>query len=156
MVTENGARYNWVAGDIKLSARTDPEPGWLKCDGTAYSIYDYVNLYSAIGFKYGGSGTMFKVPDTQRRVPVGAGGVGTDILGNALGNTGGAETHTLTIDEMPGHTHEVPKGPPPASGSAPDVKSTDGRGSGTTESTGGSEAHNNMQPSIIFNYFIKV
>jgi microcystin-dependent protein len=58
-------------------------------------------LFAAIGYNWGGSGANFNVPNFTRRTAVGSGGSGTATLGNAVGNVGGAETHTLTQSELP-------------------------------------------------------
>jgi microcystin-dependent protein len=81
--------------------------GYLLCDGSAVSRATYSDLFTAIGTAFGaGDGsTTFNVPDFRRRVAVGSGGTGTAELGNAVGNTGGDETHTLIEAEMPSHTH---------------------------------------------------
>ena len=139
MVQDGGGRYHWLPGDIKLSARDDDDPGWLMCDGKAYSVYDHVNLFAEIGYKFGGSGTMFNVPNFERSVPVGVGGTGTDELANTIGSTGGEETHHLQPDEM------VPLG------------GTTG-GAGSTRAgnySGQGDAFNIMQPSVVVAFYIK-
>lgn len=180
----NAANNAWVtlfplattvdpSGTIKLYAGASAPTGYLICDGTAVSRTTYADLFTAIGTTFGvGNGTTtFNVPDFRRRVPVGAGGTGTGTLGNALGNTGGAETHTLAISEMPLHGHPYR------------ASSGGGIGSNTTGGfmvdsdldqnysaftgapteamgeqiggTGGGGAHNNMPPSLVVNYIIK-
>jgi microcystin-dependent protein len=81
--------------------------GFLLCDGSNVSRATYAALFAAIGTTWGaGNGTTtFGVPDFRRRVAVGSGGSGTGTLGNAVGNTGGAETHTLTTAELAAHAH---------------------------------------------------
>ena len=81
--------------------------GWMGCDGANFSRVDDVALYSAIGTTWGvGDGvTTAGLPDTRRRVAMGSGGTGTGIIGNAVGNTGGAETHALAGSENGPHTH---------------------------------------------------
>jgi microcystin-dependent protein len=140
--------------------------GYLLCDGAAISRTTYSDLFGIVGLTYGiGDGsTTFNIPDLRGRVIAGQddmGGVSANRLtgltggvdGDILGGTGGAETHTLSIAEIPAHTHSVP-----ASGSLPRGDSsfeaaTDD--SGTSGSTGGGGAHNNVQPTIILNYIIK-
>lgn len=88
-------------GDLKLSAAIAVPAGWLECDGSAVSRAAHADLFAAIGDAYGaGDGaTTFNLPDFRDRVPVGKSG------SKDLGATGGAETHVLTTDELPGHTH---------------------------------------------------
>jgi microcystin-dependent protein len=79
--------------------------GFLFNDGSIISQITYANLFSVIGttFNTGGEGTgNFRLPNKQRRVSVGAGGVGTGTLGNTVGNTGGAET---VIPTQNAHNH---------------------------------------------------
>ena len=83
-------------------AVTAPE-GYLLCNGRAVSRTTYADLFKVIGTTYGsGDGsTTFNVPNLQGRVAVGKNS-GTF---NTLGKTGGEESHTLTISEIPAHTH---------------------------------------------------
>lgn len=92
---------NSPIGEIKMYAgQTEPE-GWLFCKGQALSRSEYSNLFEVIGTAFGtGDGsTTFNLPNLQKRFPVGVGN------GYGLGKTGGEETHTLTTEEMPEHTH---------------------------------------------------
>ena len=141
MVSDGGGRHHWSPGDLKISARDNAEPGWLKCDGTEYSVYDYVNLHEAIGFKFGGSGTMFKVPNFARSVPVGVGGDATGVLSNTIGSTGGSETHALTRDEVPELRFNV--------------RTSGGSKGGPYPANIKGDPHNIMQPSVVVSYFIK-
>jgi microcystin-dependent protein len=89
---------------IAFPSSTIPN-GFLLCDGSAVSRTTYANLFAVIGTTYGaGDGsTTFNLPNLKGKVPVGFDSSQTEF--NALGKTGGAKTHTLSVDEMPSHTH---------------------------------------------------
>lgn len=94
------------SGTVLPYAGSSAPSGWLLCDGSAVSRTTYARLFAVIGTTFGaGDGsTTFNLPDTRGRSVLGAGS-GTGLTSRALGATGGAETHTLTEDEMPSHTH---------------------------------------------------
>lgn len=86
-------------------AGTTAPQGWMLCDGSAVSRTTYAALFAVIGTTYGeGDGeTTFNIPDLTGRVVIGS------SQSHALGTTGGSETVTLTADQLPAHTHVVPK-----------------------------------------------
>lgn len=151
-----------------FAGKTAPN-GWLLCDGQSYSISTYRDLYNAIGTTYGGYGQSFQVPDLRGRFPVGK-DTGTFAT---LGDKGGEEKHTLTIQEMPSHQHpmnetvymdaQVRGGNQlyfndSASGSRwLSTKRHDNLNFNDIASgaTGGGQAHNNLPPYISLNYIIK-
>lgn len=146
------------SGLLMMTAAPGGAPaGWLLCDGTAVSRTTYSSLFSIIGTTYGvgDNSTTFNLPDLRGRVPIGS-GQGSGLTNRTLGGTGGSETHTLTVDEIPAHTHEYSQSigtSTAASGSSYTVR--DVYQTSTTTSTGGGQAHNNMQPYLVINYIIK-
>ena len=137
--------------------------GWLLCDGKAVSRTTYAGLFSAIATIYGaGDGsTTFNVPDLRARFPLGTNDAslpnGTDggLTTRNEGDEGGEESHTLTIGEMPAHTHSIAS-PTLVSGSFNVANpGSVNIGSKNTNSTGGNGAHNNMPPFVVVNFLIK-
>jgi microcystin-dependent protein len=158
--TPTGTVVMWV---------TDAAPtGWILCQGQEVLVSEYTALDGVLGTTYGartnGSGaagtTHFRVPDLRGRVPMGS-GTGRNVADSAnlsartLGTkVSDAETHTLTIAEMPSHDHQSLQFGPSggAAGLRADaVVTTDTR----TGFTGGGGAHNNTQPSTVINFIIK-
>jgi len=145
-------------GVIKLFGGSNAPEGWLLCDGSAVSRTTYSDLFKAIGTAYGeGDGsTTFNLPDMRGKVGVGL--APADTYFNTLGKTGGEKTHTLTIDELPSHTHNLTYN---TSGAGANTGGTVALGNTSTTSplatlpTGGSKEHNNLQPYIVLNYIIK-
>ena len=134
-----------------LAIATIPE-GFLLCDGAEYSREEYPELFIAIGTTYGsGNGsTTFNVPNLQTRVPIGA------SENYVLGSTGGEETHTLTINEMPRHTHSIESRTVAGAmyGTVTTSNNTESIGAVNTQPTGLNQPHNNMQPYTVVNYII--
>jgi len=76
--------------------------GWAMCNGQTLSISQNTALFALIGTTYGGNGTTtFQLPNLQSSVPIHTG------VGFALGQTGGAESVTLTSNQLPQHTHAL-------------------------------------------------
>lgn len=92
-------------GAIQAYVGTTAPTGWLLCDGSDVSRATYADLFDLIGTTFGaGDGTTtFGLPNLKGRVPVGLDSAQTEF--DALGETGGAKTHTLTTAELPSHSH---------------------------------------------------
>jgi len=131
--------------------------GWLICDGSAVSRTTYASLFEAIGTTYGGGDgeTTFNLPNFKGKVIVGLDSSQTEF--NSLGKTGGEKTHTLTIPEMPSHTHGLWTRDAYGGGTSGGTIHWEASSSRaiTTQSTGGGGAHNNLQPYAVVNYIIK-
>ena len=93
------------AGTIVQWPGATAPANWLLCQGQAVSRTTYASLFAAIGVQYGaGDGTTtFNLPNLKGKVAVGLDSSQTEF--DTLGETGGAKTHTLSISEMPSHTH---------------------------------------------------
>lgn len=87
---------------ITFAGSTSPT-GWLLCDGTAVDRTTYASLFAVVGTTYGaGNGTTtFNIPNLQDRFAIGTSGT------RALGTTGGASTYTLTVSNIPQHSHSI-------------------------------------------------
>lgn len=149
------------AGTVLDFAGPTPPNGYLLCDGSAVSRTVYSALFAAIGTSWGvGDGsTSFNLPDLRRRVTVGSGGSSTSTLGSALANIGGSETHTLTTDQIPAHSHSGgafwPAGANRSAEQNQQGRPEDYTWFTDTGTTGGGQPHNNIQPSAIVNKIIK-
>lgn len=173
------------AGSLQLWAGTGSAPtGWLLCDGSAKSTTTYADLFAAIAYTYGGSGSSFNVPNCVGRVVSGKGST-SGLTTRSLGAKFGSETHSLTEAQMPRHTHNG-KVYLNAHGSvSPISDSTLGTtiehennshtvstttsydlsgltrqdytgGTGSSQSASNGSAHNIIQPTIALNYIIKI
>ena len=146
-------------GSVVAYIASSAPGGWLLCDGSAVSRSTYSTLFGVIGTTYGvgDNSTTFNLPDLRGRVPVGS-GTGAGLTARSLAATGGAETHTLTVDEIPAHTHSYvnnTNNQDTDNAFATETAADNADLSATTGSTGGGQAHNNMQPFLVLNYIIK-
>jgi microcystin-dependent protein len=156
------------AGTIMAYAAENVPDGWLECNGQAVSrTADATKrLFAAIGTKWGigDNSTTFNVPDLKRRACIGRGGGGFGVPGNEVGDVGGEERITLTGPQSGLQAHDHDSWPGAAkvgtsgihgtsSGSQVDVNVYKTAVTGPKDAT---EAHNNMQPSAVVLYIIKL
>jgi len=149
-------------GEIKLVSFNFPPKGWAFCNGQLLPINQNQALFSLLGTIYGGNGqTTFALPDFRGRVPT--------HWGNELtiGESGGQDAHTLIQSELPAHTHAMRASTLPAQLGDPSGMywaATGDNGYSTAPNTtmhpsvvssvGGSQPHENRQPSLVLNFII--
>jgi microcystin-dependent protein len=137
--------------------------GWALCNGQLLPINQNQALFSLLGTMYGGDGRVnFALPDLRGRIPMHVGG------GLTQGERAGEEAHTLNLNEMPQHTHNVTAQAKAADSNTP-VGNYFARGStqlayapsanttmnpASISNTGGSQPHNNMSPYLVLNFCI--
>jgi len=153
-----------VIGEVRMWPTATAPSGFLICDGSEISRTTYADLFVVIGttFGVGDGSTTFNLPDMRGRVVGGANDVGLPngengsfSTRNEAGTTG-AETHQLTVSEMPSHSHSYTRQWDASSGSGYSTAEGGGAGSSsqTTGSAGNGNSHNNMQPTIFLNFII--
>lgn len=117
-------------GQVATFAGAFTPGGWLEANGQLLSINQNQALFSILGTTYGGDGiSNFALPNLSGRVAVGADAT------HPFGSSFGTETNTLSLAQLPAHSHTEP-------------------GGGVTGTTGGSQPVNNDQPSLALNYLI--
>lgn len=170
---------NCYLGEVRLFGFGIVPKGWVPCDGQTLAISKYAALFSLIGATYGGDGRQtFAIPDLRGRIATGAamaGGVAPLRQAHAypVGSMGGEERVSLTGEQVPTHTHQAIG----TSAAATDDVQRAGRtwaecsatglniyagsipasaeallSSGTLGQSGGSAAHDNMQPYLALQY----
>jgi microcystin-dependent protein len=136
-ITLNNNPYLPIGIVLPYATTTAPE-GWLVCNGQEVSKTTYASLWNVIGTTFGTSvlPDNFILPDLRGRVIVGN-GTGIGLTARSIGDISGAETHTLTENEMPSHNHT---GTTNSSGNHShtyqDVATTEAGGSGTNDKIG--------------------
>ena len=153
-------------GEIRMFAGNFAPAGWMFCEGQLLPISENETLFVLIGTTYGGDGeSTFALPDLRGRIPIHQGN------GFILAETGGAEEITLTVNQIPSHSHPLlgaaiagdqvnPSNLVPANSFnvTPYINSSpDGNFSATAVSaTGGSQPHTNFQPYLCVNFIISL
>lgn len=159
---------------VMLFAGNFAPRNWAFCDGATISIAQNTALFSLIGTTYGGNGqTTFQLPDLRGRVAIGATNSAAPGRSNySLGQAGGSETITLTVNQMPAHNHVVnvptseqqatldeANGSVLANGATvysgvPNPPGSSHYGGVTVSSAGGSQPIDIRQPYLALNYVI--
>lgn len=149
-------------GEIRLFPIGYVPNGWLACEGQILQINSNQALYSLLGTTYGGNGqTTFALPDYRGRTPIHC------SPNYPLGQSGGEESHVLTVNEMPAHTHQIRSSSIDADEISPlnnvwATTTTNNYGqpdsqimnSGSISNTGDSQSHPNMQPYLALRFCI--
>ena len=149
-------------GEIRIYGFNFAPRSWAACDGQLLPINQNQSLFSLLGTTYGGDGrTTFALPDLRGRAPMHEGSA------YFLGRKSGEENHTLSLAETPAHTHggrasaHAGNSPVPTNnfpGAANNLYRTADNltalHAGTVANSGGSQAHNNMQPYLTLNFCI--
>lgn len=152
--------------EIRIMSFGYAPPGWALCNGQLLSVNQNQALFSLLGTNWGGDGrTMFALPDLRGRTPIHVGGT------HALAERGGEQAHTLSIAELPQHTHILSASTQAANAAPPtpiaDIlcSSAPAQAYGppsqltamnptTVTTVGGSQPHENMQPFLTLSFCI--
>jgi len=145
-----------ITGEIRLIPGASVPTGWLACNGALLDPTQYPDLFAQIGAAFGGDGVnTFALPDMRGRVAVGVGS-GTGLTPRAMGDTGGEETHILTVPEIPSHHHGVNRSIGAGGAQLGFAWNTVGTATTTINSqdAGGGEGHENMPPFVALDFYI--
>lgn len=149
--------------EIRMMSFVFAPKGWALCNGQLLPINQNQALFSLLGTTFGGDGRVnFALPDLRGRTPIHVGGSHT------LGERGGEQAHTLSISELPTHTHvaqassqtsggvALPTGAflAPVNNAYHSAQNLTSLNAGTVTNTGGSQAHLNMQPFLTLSFCI--
>jgi len=154
-------------GEIRMFAGNFAPAGWMFCEGQLLPISENESLFNLLGPIYGGDGqSTFDLPDLRGRIPIHQGN------GFILAETGGAEEITLTVQQIPAHSHPLlgtqnpgqesqPNGKLLARNTAVDSYHSNAGGTqvlspGSITSTGGSQPHTNFQPYLCIDFIISL
>jgi len=155
-------------GEIRMFAGNFAPAGWMFCEGQLLPISEYETLFNLIGTTYGGDGqSTFALPDLRGRLPIHQGN------GFTLAETGGAEEITLTVSQIPAHTHPYLGTINPDNVGAPTaavvgqisggavklfsgVNPTAAMAASSISAIGGSQPHSNFQPYLCIDFIISL
>jgi microcystin-dependent protein len=149
--------------EIRIFSFEFAPKGWALCNGQLLPINQNQALFSLLGTTFGGDGRVnFGLPNLQGRTPLHVGS------GHTLGEQGGEQSHTLSISELPEHTHVLNGSSSQGALNEPEnavlaksqqntyanPASLGAMNSAVVTNTGGSQAHLNMQPFLVLNFCI--
>ena len=152
-------------GEIRMFAGNFAPAGWMFCDGSLLPISENETLFQLIGTTYGGDGqSTFALPDMRGRLPLHQGN------GLTLAETGGAEEVTLTVSQIPAHTHAFIASSGSASTTIPgnnllasalqdayvEDLAAQNLNPAAVSSVGGTQPHTNFQPYLCINFIISL
>lgn len=153
-------------GEIRMFAGNFAPAGWMFCEGQLLPISEYETLFNLIGTTYGGDGqSTFALPDLRGRLPLHQGN------GLILAETGGAEEITLTVSQIPAHSHAFLASTNVSQDTSPAGKVVGQSGSAllyiqdtpdsnmaalAVGSVGGSQPHTNFQPYLCVNFIVSL
>jgi microcystin-dependent protein len=145
-------------GQVLLFAGNFAPKGWAMCNGQLMSIAQNTALFSILGTTYGGDGvTTFALPDLRGRAAVNA-GQGPGLSNYVLGEATGTEAVTLTVNQIPAHTHTLfgASGPPSGSDRGIESQATANKVPSNDEMapTGGNQPFSVVQPVLAMSYII--
>ena len=153
-------------GEIRMFAGNFAPAGWMFCEGQLLPISENETLFQLLGTTYGGDGqSTFALPDLRGRIPLHQGN------GFILAETGGAESITLTVSQIPAHSHPllaanaVANDPNPGTHVCGESSASSLYQSGaplaamaatSVSAVGGSQPHTNFQPYLCVDYIISL
>jgi microcystin-dependent protein len=153
-------------GEIRIFAGNFAPAGWMFCEGQLLPISENETLFQLIGTTYGGDGqSTFALPDLRGRIPLHFGN------GFTLAETGGVETVTLTVSQIPAHPHALlgstataatqdPSSQVPANAAAQSyfnlADNINPMSPLSIGPTGGSQPHTNFQPYLCVNFILSL
>jgi microcystin-dependent protein len=152
-------------GEIRMFAGNFAPAGWMFCEGQLLPISENDTLFNLIGTTYGGDGqSTFALPDLRGRLPLHQGN------GFTLAETGGAESITLTVNQIATHNHPLlatnevptlnsPQGNLPGQAAAKFYRvgsPTVTLAAASISPTGGSQPHTNLQPYLCVDFIISL
>ena len=153
-------------GEIRMFAGNFAPAGWMFCEGALLPISEFETLFNLIGTTYGGDGqSTFALPDLRGRIPIHQGN------GFILAETGGVEEVTLTVNQIPAHSHpflgssDIANSPNPGSnlvarsGQVNIFLNSNPAAAMSPQflgSVGGSQPHTNFQPYLCVDFIISL